>query len=96
MAAHTLTIVSRTTAAVFGGYLFTWGLTVLGIAGLVALGVDFHDAETGMFMLAILVFLGMFLWAFAASSALRVWLVLAGGGAAMIGLGLALQGLIPG
>ncbi|MGV3742043.1 MAG: iron uptake protein [Burkholderiaceae bacterium] len=92
MTAH----LSRIAAAVFGGYLFTWGVTVFGIAGLVALGVDFHEAETGMFMLALLVFLAMFLWAFAASSVLRVWLVLAGGGAAMIGAGMALQRMILG
>lgn len=91
MAVHTFTIISRFAASLFGGYLFAWGVTVFGIAGLVALGVDFHEAETGMFMLAILVFLAMFLWSFAASSLLRVWLVLVGGGAAMIGLGLALQ-----
>lgn len=96
MAAHTLNIVSRTAASVFGGYLFTWGVTVFGITALVALGVDFHEAETGMLILAILVFLGMFLWAFAASSVLRVWLVLAGGGAAMIGAGMALQRTILG
>ena len=96
MAAHTLNIISRSAAAIFGGYLFTWGVTVLGIAGLVALGVEFHDAEMGMFMLGILTFLGMFLWAFAASSVMRVWLVLAGGGAAMIGIGMALQRMILG
>jgi hypothetical protein len=86
----------RITAAILGGYLFTWGLTVFGIAALVALGVDFHEAETGMLILAVLVFLGMFLWAFAASSVLHVWLVLAGGGAAMIGAGMALQRTILG
>lgn len=96
MVTNTFNAVSRTAAAIFGGYLFAWGVTVFGIAGLVALGVDFHEAETGMFMLAILVFLTMFLWTFAASSVLRVWLVLAGGGAAMIGAGMALQGLILG
>lgn len=82
---------SRIAAALFGGYAFTWGFTVLGIAGLVALGVDFHEAETGVLLLAFLVFLGMFLWAFAASSLLRVWAVLAGGGAAMTVLAWALQ-----
>jgi hypothetical protein len=87
---------SRIAAAILGGYLFAWGVTISGIAGLVALGVDFHEAETGMFMLALLVFLGMFLWAFAASSVLRVWLVLAGGGTAMIGAGMALQRMLLG
>jgi hypothetical protein len=96
MAAHTLDIVSRIAASVFGGYIFTWGVTVFGIAALVALGVDFHDAEMGIFMLALLVFLGMFLWSFAASSVLRVWLVLAGGGTAMIGAGMAMQRMLLG
>jgi hypothetical protein len=87
---------SRIAAAIFGGYIFAWGVTVFGIAALVALGVDFHDAEMGIFMLALLVFLGTFLWSFAASSVLRVWLVLAGGGAAMIGAGMALQRMLLG
>lgn len=91
MAVHTFTIISRIAASLFGGYAFTWGFTVLGIAGLVALGVDFHEAETGMYMLALLVFLGMFLWTFATTSLLRVWAVLAGGGAAMTGVAWVLQ-----
>lgn len=83
MTAHTLNIVFRIAASLLGGYVFTWGLTVLGIAGLVALGVDFHNAEIGLYMLALLVFLGMFLCAFAAASLVRVWTVLAGGGGLM-------------
>ena len=83
MAAHTFSTVSRIAASLAGGYAFTWGFTVLGISGLVLLGADFHDAEAGMTMLALLVFLGMFLWTFATSSLVRVWAVLAGGGAAM-------------
>lgn len=86
--------VLRSAAAVFGSYLFAWGVGVCGIAGLVALGVDFHEAEIGMLMLAILAFLVMFLWSFAASSLLRVCLVLGGGGAALLGLGLALQRML--
>lgn len=82
---------SRIAAAVLGGYAFTWGFTTLGIAGLVALGVEYHDAEAGTLILAFLVFLGMFLWAFAAASVVRVWAVMAGGAAVMIGAGLALQ-----
>ena len=46
---------SRIAAALFGGYAFTWGFTVLGIASLVALGVGFHEAETGVLILAFLV-----------------------------------------
>lgn len=94
MDATTLTTVFRSAAAVFGSYLFAWGVSVCGIAGLVALGVDFHEAEIGMLMLAILAFLVMFLWSFATSSLLRVCLVLGGGGAAMLGLGLAVQDML--
>lgn len=78
-----LNVVQRVTLAVVGGYAFTWGFTALGIAGLVALGVDFHEAETGVLLLAFLVFLVVFLWAFAAASLARLWAVLAGGGALM-------------
>jgi hypothetical protein len=76
-------VVNRVLSAVLGGYVFTWGFSSLGIAGLAALGVDFHEAETGVLMLAFLMFLGVFLWAFASSSVARVWAVLAGGGALM-------------
>lgn len=76
-------VLVRVAAALFGGYAFTWSFSSLGIAGLAALGVDFHEAETGVLMLAFLVFLGVFLWAFASSSVARVWAVLAGGGALM-------------
>lgn len=76
-------VVSRIAAALLGGYAFTWGFASLGIAGLAALGVDFHEAETGVLMLAFLVFLSVFLWAFASNSVVRVWAVLAGGGGVM-------------
>jgi hypothetical protein len=87
---------SRIAAALFGGYAFTWGFTALGIASLVALGIDFHEAETGVLMLAFLVFLGVFLWTFATASLLRVWAVLAGGAAAMLGAAWALQHVLLG
>ena len=76
-------VLFRISAALLGGYAFTWGFSSLGIAGLATLGVDFHEAETGVLMLAFLVFLGVFLWAFASSSVARVWAVLAGGGVLM-------------
>lgn len=76
-------VINRIGSALLGGYAFTWGFAALGVAGLAALGVDFHEAETGVLMLAFLVFLGVFLWAFASSSVARVWAVLAGGGALM-------------
>ncbi len=82
---------NRILAAVFGGYAFTWGFTALGVAALVTIGVDFHEAETAVLMLAFLVFLAVFLWTFAAASMLRVWGVLAGGAAVMLGIAWALQ-----
>lgn len=86
-----LQVSNRVAAALLGGYAFTWGFTVLGMAGLTALGVDFHEAETGVLILAFLVFLVLFLWAFAASSMLRVWAVLSGGAALMTAAAWALQ-----
>lgn len=82
---------NRIIAAILGGYAFTWGFSVLGITSLVALGIDFHEAETGLSLIAFLVFLGLFLWAFAAKSMIRVWLLLAGGAAIMMLIGTVLQ-----
>ncbi len=84
-------ITARVTAGVFGSYAFTWGFAAAGIAALVGLGVDYHDAEMGVLMLAFLVFLGLFLWSFAAASLLRVWAVLAGGAALMFTAAWAIQ-----
>lgn len=74
---------NRLMAAILGGYAFTWGLTAFGITALVAMGVDFHEAETGLSLIAFLVYLGLFLWTFATASMTRVWLVLAGGAVLM-------------
>ncbi|VUD40916.1 hypothetical protein TDB9533_00379 [Thalassocella blandensis] len=71
----------RVALSLFGSYAFTWGFTAFGVAALSALGVDFHEAETAMLILAFLVILAVFLWAFAARSLSLVWLVLAGGAA---------------
>lgn len=84
-------VLGRIAASLLGGYAFTWGITTLGITGLVALGVDYHEAHTVLMLLAFLFFLGAFLWAFAARSLARVWLVLAGGGLAMTAAAWALQ-----
>lgn len=86
-----LSLLSRITASLLGGWVFTWGFVSLGIALLVAAGVRYGDAQTLMYLLAFLVFLGMFLWAFAVASVWRVWLVLAPGGAAMAGCAWLLQ-----
>ncbi|TWI69090.1 hypothetical protein IP91_00155 [Pseudoduganella lurida] len=74
-------IAARTAAAVLGGYAFTWGVVAFGMAGLFAIGLEFHDAEHLSYIIGLLAFLVAFLMAFAARSLLRVWLVLAGGGA---------------
>lgn len=88
MAVSTLSrlhIVSRIAAGMLGGYAFTWGFIALGIGLLFAAGMPFHDAESLSYILAFLIFLIAFLWAFAATDLARVWLVLAGGGALMTG-----------
>jgi hypothetical protein len=45
--------------------------------------MSYHEAETLIYILAFLVFLVVFCWAFAAARVARVWGVLAGGGAVM-------------
>lgn len=72
-------------ASVLGGYAFTWGFAAFAIAALVALGVDFHEAETGTLIVAFLVFLGVFIWSFSVPRIARIWAVLLGGGAVMTG-----------
>ena len=94
MAATTLrwpAITARVLAGIFGSYAFTWGFASAGVATLVGLGVEYHDAEMGVLMLAFFVFLGLFLWSFAARSLLRVWLVLLGGSALLFTAAWAIQ-----
>lgn len=86
-----LPVVARLAAALLGSYAFTWGFVALGVAGLAALGVDFHEAETVLLLLAFLVFLPLFLWAFAAASLARVWAVLGGGAVFMTAVAWGLQ-----
>ena len=78
-----LAVLQRIAAALLGGYAFTWGFIALGLALLFAAGMDFHDAEHLAAILGFLVFLTVFLWAFAGRSLARVWGVLAGGGLLM-------------
>lgn len=82
-ALHWLPVTSRIAAAVLGGYLFTWGFTALVVAANLASGGDYDEGLLLAYLLAFLVYLGAFLWAFAARRVALVWLVLAGGGAAM-------------
>jgi len=89
-----LQIAGRIAAAVLGGYAFCWGFIAIGIAGLFALGMPFHDAEHLSGLLGMLVFLVVFLWAFAARSMVRLWGVLLGGGALMAGAATLVQSLL--
>lgn len=77
-----LQIVSRMGAALGGGYVFTYGACALGIVLLVRAGMGFEQAEKLVYLLAFLLFLGLFCGAFAARRLLRLWLLLLGGGAA--------------
>jgi len=76
-------VTSRIGAAILGGYVFTWGLIALGVALLFAAGMEFHDAESLGYIIGFLVYLTVFLWAFATRHLKRVWLLLAGGGVLM-------------
>lgn len=82
-AALRLAIALRIAAAIGGGYVFTWGLIALGVAGLYALGMPFHDAEHLSSIVGLLAYLAVFLCSFAVRRLARWWLFLAGGGAAM-------------
>lgn len=81
----------RVAAALLGGYAFCWGFMALGLSGLYALGLSFHDAERLSAMLGLLLYLVVFLWAFAARSQSHAWALLAGGGALMAGAASLLQ-----
>lgn len=76
-------IALRVAAGVFGTYAFAWGFVTLGIALLLIAGMPYGEARTLAYLLAFLVMLVGFCWAFAAASLARVWLVLGGGGIAM-------------
>lgn len=78
-------VLSRIAAALFGGYAFTWGFIALGVSALFAAGMDLPDAEFLAATTGFLAFLTVFLWAFAARSLRRVWVVLAGGALVMAG-----------
>ena len=89
-----LPIALRIGAAVFGGYAFCWGFLALTVAGAYALGMKFHDGEHLGSILAFLLYLVAFCWAFVTPSLARAWIVLVGGGAAMAAAASFLQHLI--
>jgi hypothetical protein len=75
-------------AASFG---FTWGFVALGVAGLATLGMDYHESEKGLMLLAFVVFLTLFLWAFASARPARALVLLGAGAAGMTAAAWALQ-----
>ena len=87
-------IVSRTLAAVLGGYAFTWGLVAFGMAAMVAADMEFHDAEHLSAIIGLLVFLTIFLTAFAARNINRVWLVLVAGAVMLAAAASGIQSLV--
>lgn len=78
---------SRVAASLLGSYAFVFGFVTLGTALGVAAGMPYGEAQTLSYLLAFLLFAVCFCWAFLPVSALRVWGVLLGGGAAMTGAG---------
>lgn len=78
-------VAARVAASLIGSYAFVWGFGALGISLAVAAGRPYEEAQTLLYLLAFLVYVACFCWAFVAKSLGRVWAVLAGGGAAMTG-----------
>ncbi|HWK50121.1 MAG TPA: hypothetical protein VNR40_09545, partial [Steroidobacter sp.] len=63
-----LSILSRVVAGLLGSYVFVWGFTTLVIAlGLVG-GADYDEVLRLAYLLAFLVYLCAFLWAFAVAA----------------------------
>ncbi len=81
----------RVSVAVIGAYGFLWGFAAMTTAGLYALGLGFHDAETGAAIMAFLLFPAVLLWVFAARSLKFAGFVVVGGAVFMVGCALALQ-----
>jgi hypothetical protein len=85
---------ARLVITLVGSFAFTWGFVALGVAGLVALGVEYHEAEVSLMLLAILVFLPLFLWSFASPRQLRVTALLFGGAGVMTATAWTLQRVV--
>jgi hypothetical protein len=92
--ASRLHIVLRVAAAVFGGYIFAWGIVAAVTSLLFAADVEFHDAEFVGALAGLLAYLGVFLWALAARGLAAVWLVLVGGGALLAAVASLVQSLL--
>ncbi|PIM54974.1 iron uptake protein [Roseateles chitinivorans] len=86
-----LALLSRIGAAILGGYAFCWGFIAVVHAGLYSLGMPFHDAEHLAAILAVLLYLAVFLWTFAARRTGLIWAVLLVGGGLMTGAAALIQ-----
>jgi len=89
-----LHIAARVAAAVLGGYAFAWGVVAAVTSLAFAIGMEFHDAEFLGAVVGLLAYLVVFLWAFAARRLAMVWLILAGGGALLAGIGSLVQSFL--
>jgi membrane-bound ClpP family serine protease len=83
-------VTSRVAAGLLGSYAFVWGFAMALTGVLMRAGMPYDEALTLVYLLAFIVYLVAFCWAFAARSLARVWVVLAGGGALMSVAGWAL------
>lgn len=90
-----LQVGSRVAASLLGGYAFVFGLVTLGTTLGVLCGMAYGDAQTLVYLLAFLVFLVCFCWAYVETSTARVWSVLLGGGVALTGAGWLLSRFAP-
>ena len=84
-------IVLHAAVALLGSYVFTWGFVALMMAGLPAMGVDFHETETAAMLLAFPVFLVLFLWTFATGRTACNAIGLGGGALCMTAMAWGLQ-----
>lgn len=76
-------ILLRTATGFVGGWAFTWGFVTLGIVALVASGVGFDDAQTGVYLIAFLLYLTLLLWSFASRRPWRTGSIILAGALSM-------------
>ncbi len=87
-------VVARVALGVLGGWAFVWGFVTLGTVLLVGAGVGYHEALNFTYLLAFLLYLTIFCWAFATRDLPRAWLALAGGAALMTSVAWFLSGIV--
>lgn len=79
-------VVMRVLGAVFAGYALTTLAVAAAGAAMARLGMVRSEAVVLAAMLGFVAYLVLLLWGFSVKSTTRLWLVLAGGAAAMAGL----------